>query len=371
MRDNFIQNVLPNFFSPSTKKDWEKIATLETQGKNPFETLSWYGKDGILFLPYYDSEDIASLGFLQHFQTPAADGVPSRTWTNLPPISTSNAAHANAMALNHLSFGVDGVLFDVRSQHNIECSRLLHDIQWPHCTLAFKIDQNNFIDDLSILIKNKFEPESLNGALFWESIPKSNSINFYLDQCRNLKALGLTVPETSPADEISSALLRGVRIVENFRTTTTTDILFSHIAFSMPANASLVETVAKLKALRMLWYQVTQAYGVNDYKLSHLHLHVYSSHVDDGLYGPHENMLKGTFAAVGAIAGGCNSLSVESDAQPPFVARQARNISAVLREESFFNRAADPFAGSYAVESITNAIAEKAWLMFQEKWKER
>jgi methylmalonyl-CoA mutase len=139
----------------------------------------------------------------------------------------------------------------------------------------------------------------------------------------------------------------------------------------MPANALLVETVAKLKALRMLWFQVAKAYGIHDYKPADLHIHVYSARVADGLYGPHENMLKGTFAAIGAVAGGCNSISVESDAHPPFVSRHARNISAILREESFFDSAADPFAGSYAVESITNSIAERAWSMFQEKWQQR
>ena len=368
MRDKFIQKVLPEFFSTSTKKDWEKIATQETQEKNPFEILSWRGNDGILFLPYYDSEDLAQLDFLKSFQMPAAA---PRSWSNLPPIQASNDITANVLALNHLSFGVDGILFDVRKQHNVNCARLLRDIIWPHCVLAFKVDQNNFIDDLTTVIKNNFEPESLDGALFWESIPKNNGVEFYLNKCRYFKSLGLTVAETTPAQEISDALFGGVQIAEAFKKSTAPDNLFSHIAFSMPANALLVETVAKLKALRMLWFQVAQAYGIKDYKPSDLHLHVYSARVADGVYGPHENMLKGTFAAIGAVAGGCNSLSVESEAQPPFVPRHARNISAILREESFFGHAADPFAGSYAVESITNAIAEKAWSMFQDKWQQR
>lgn len=368
MRDKFIQKVLPDFFAPSSKKDWEKIATQETQEKNLFEILSWRGNDGILFLPYYDSEDLAHLDYLKAFQMPAAG---PRTWTNLPPIQTSNEITANALALNHLSFGVDGILFDVRNQLNVNCTRLLRDINWPHCILSFKIDQNNFIDDLTTVIKNNFEPEALDGSLFWESIPKNNSVEFYFKACRHLRCLGLTVPETTPVHEISYALIGGVQIAEAFKTSTDHDNLFSHICFSMPANASLVETVAKLKALRMLWFQVVQAYGINDYKPSDLHIHVYSARVEDGAYGPHENMLKGTFAAIGAVAGGCNSLSVESEAQPPFVPRHARNISAILREESFFGHAADPFAGAYAVDSITNAVAEKAWSMFQEKWQQR
>lgn len=358
---------MEDLFSRSVKKDWEKIATHETQKKNPFEILSWRGKDGILYLPYYDSEDTAALHFLNSFQIAAADAGP-RSWGNLPAIKVTDEVNANTLALNHLSFGVDGILFDVRKQHPTDCTRLLHDIEWPHCFLAFKVKQDAFVDSLAEFIKSKFDPESLRGTLFWETIPKINTVDFYLQHCKNARCIGLIIAETSPAEEICDALLKGAHTVETFRTAAAIPTIFSHLAFSLPVDASLVETMSKLKALRMLWYQVAQAYGNNDYKLSDLHIHAYSARVADDAYGPHENMLKGTFAAIGAIAGGCDSLSVESDAQPPFVARQARNISAILQEESFFGQVADPIAGSYAVDAITNAIAAKAWSMFQEKW---
>jgi methylmalonyl-CoA mutase len=144
--------------------------------------------------------------------------------------------------------------------------------------------------------------------------------------------------------------------------------VFRRIAFSLAIDATLIESIAKLKALRLLWYQVARAYGHDDYNMESLHIHARSEKANDGSYGPHENMLKGTFAAIAAITGGCDSLTIEADTQPPLMSRQARNISSILREESFLDQVSDPVAGAYAVESITNGIAKKAWEIFQQKW---
>ena len=43
--------------------------------------------------------------------------------------------------------------------------------------------------------------------------------------------------------------------------------------------------------------------------------------------------------------------------------------AAILGEEAFLGQTADTLSGSYAVEVLTHTIAEKAWAMFQSKWK--
>src|SRR5688500_10702006 len=109
MPEQSIHKVLENFFSKSVKSDWEKIATQEVEKKNPSESLSWSGKDRILFLPYYDAEDVAHLPFPDAFDLPAAVDHPAgpRAWANLPPVTVHDEVTANLSALNHLSFGAD------------------------------------------------------------------------------------------------------------------------------------------------------------------------------------------------------------------------------------------------------------------------
>jgi methylmalonyl-CoA mutase len=72
-----------------------------------------------------------------------------------------------------------------------------------------------------------------------------------------------------------------------------------------------------------------------------------------------------------AIIGGCDSLSVrafdetfqESD---EFSRRIARNISIILKEESYFDKVIDPSAGSYFIENLTFEIAENSFKLLQE-----
>jgi methylmalonyl-CoA mutase len=49
-----------------------------------------------------------------------------------------------------------------------------------------------------------------------------------------------------------------------------------------------------------------------------------------------------------------------------FSMRIARNQQILLKEESYLDKVVDPAAGSYYIESLTNALAEKAWEIFKE-----
>jgi methylmalonyl-CoA mutase len=370
MPDKSIDKILEKFFSKSDKRDWEKVAILETNGENPFEFLSWHGKDDILFLPYYNAEDLTDQVY-QTVNIPAAADNTRRLWANLPDVLVTDEVTANTLALHHLSSGADGICFDVRRAHQPDLLQLLKNVEWANCTVAFRVDANTALaHSLAHFIAKNQNADAIKGALFWESIPKNTNLGFYFEQCQYFRSLGLSIPAASPVVEISDALIKGVRAYEMFSGHFKAVEVFRRIAFSLAIDARLIESIAKLKALRALWYQVARAYGHDDYNQESLHIHARSERANDGPYGPHENMLKATFAAIAAITGGCSSLTIEADAQSQLVSRQARNISTILREESFLDQVSDPVAGAYAVESITNVIAKKAWEIFQLKWKQ-
>lgn len=77
-------------------------------------------------------------------------------------------------------------------------------------------------------------------------------------------------------------------------------------------------------------------------------------------YQPHGNLIYATFAAVAGILGGCDRLTiVPENASHPTQIRVARNVSSILREESFLSKVADPLAGSYFIDSVVEQIVEK------------
>ena len=82
-------------------------------------------------------------------------------------------------------------------------------------------------------------------------------------------------------------------------------------------------------------------------------------------------MLRTQTEAMSAILGGTDSLTVEpfdtTFRQPDeFSERIARNQQLILKEESYFDKVADPSAGSYYIENLTQLIAENGWKLFVE-----
>ncbi|HEX8041730.1 MAG TPA: methylmalonyl-CoA mutase family protein [Chryseosolibacter sp.] len=370
MEDKSFDKILQEFFPKSSKKDWVKMAALETQKKNPIETLSWHGKDDILFLPYYDPENLAGLDHLKAFHR-SSDPSP-RPWKNLPAVHVSNERTANHNSLNHLALGADGVLFDLTPSAQTDLHALLQGILLPRVFLALRLNANTLIlNALSDFIQRESQPALVSGALFWESIPKEGNWDYFLNAHKNFKGLGLIIPAAPPAQLVCQALLEGVKTFERLAEKSDPEKVFNSISFSVAADASLLEAVAGLRALRMLWLQVGRAYSQNNYNPADLHLHAHSVAAVDARYAPRENMLKGTYAAMAAILGGCDSLTVGDDGTSAVASRWSTNVANIFRYESFFDRIADAAAGAFAIESMTDSIAEKAWTLFQQKSRAR
>ena len=371
MSDKSIGEVLTDLFPKSRRIDWENIAALEIDGKNPDQSLSWSGKDEILFLPYYETADTALHAYLRNFHNPqtANSAFRARYWVNFPLIDVADEFNANKIALSHLSGGADGILLDLRQKTNINLHQLLADVRWDYCFVGFMLNEVQHAQAVSEFIKSNFNPTKITGALFWESIPKNKNSELYISHCPNLKSLGLIVEAASATEEISEALLRGVKIFEEASNTDERKNIFKAICFSLTAEDSFPETIAKLKALRMLWFQISQSYGHNDYKLSDLHLHVHCNNSASKEFRPDE-LIKDTFRAMAAVFGGCDSLTLTSSNDPDSC-RLSRNVSHILLEESFLGNVADPLAGAYAVDAMVDAIARKAWESFQLKWEHR
>jgi methylmalonyl-CoA mutase len=116
--------------------------------------------------------------------------------------------------------------------------------------------------------------------------------------------------------------------------------------------------------LRALWNLILVAYQVNS--SNPLFIYAVSNARVSAAFQPHGNLIKETYAAMAAIMGGCDGLTLEpEDYTNSTMVRMARNTSSVLRAESFFSLVADPLAGSYLVEQLTKELADEAWKKFQ------
>lgn len=364
MNKNSIEAEMKRFFQASTLKDWMESAVKETGGGDPFDKLAWRGKDGITFLPYYDSSSESSLQFVSRFQRAAGS---ARQWLNIPSVDAKDIREANKLAHEHLMHGADGVMFDMRANGHAEVNTLTENIEWQHCFLAFRCeDVAQFAYSIQELIRSKRISSSARIAFFWDNLPGNCDLSFFIEECPLAQSLGLWVESSSPAEEVCNALVRGVQAIQAFSDRHKRGNVIRAIAFSLDADGTLFESVAKFRALRILWYQIARSLSEDDYRTEDLFIHARSSFTADDAYGPHENLLKGSFNAIASVIGGCDALTVESEGDASYLTRISRNISSILKEESFFDRAVDPLAGAWSAEALTDAIARKAWNLFQQ-----
>lgn len=117
--------------------------------------------------------------------------------------------------------------------------------------------------------------------------------------------------------------------------------------------------IAKLRAARLLYARVAEAYG----REPETRLHAVTALCNKSIYDPWTNLLRSTTEALSAVLGGADWLHVQAAGYP---ARLARNIQLILKEEAHLDRVADPAGGSWFIESLTASLAAEAWKLFQQ-----
>ena len=102
-----------------------------------------------------------------------------------------------------------------------------------------------------------------------------------------------------------------------------------------------------------------------------LRTHCQTSGVSLTEQDPYNNVIRTTVEALAATLGGTQSLHTnaldEAVGLPTeFSARIARNTQLILQEEAMIPKVADPWGGSYLMESLTNEMVEKAMAIINE-----
>jgi len=356
-------------FEPTTLKEWSKAASEELGETNPIEKLSFL-KGALTLKPYYDRSLSSDLDEFQ--QLPSLNPhYGARSWMNTPCIRVTDEKIANNLALAALQSGADGILFEP-AKANVQFDVLLRDINPEFCTVSFLI-RNDFSKaalSFSGLAAKKDNYKTLTGCFFWENFPEKDFDFLLNSSSKTFLPLGILVSQQENAEtEIAFALEKVTNLIDQL-TDKGVDVyqVIEKIAFSLNLGTDLFLEIAKLKSLQNLWYQIQGAYGIK--KIKPAHIHATSSAWINKKFQPCGNMIKSTTAALAAIVGGCNSLTIESeDETNDMMNRIALNVSSILREESYLSKVADPTAGSYYLDSLITELSEKAWQKFQSNMK--
>ncbi len=177
----------------------------------------------------------------------------------------------------------------------------------------------------------------------------------------------------TPAQEIAFTLADGIAYVEAaLAAGLAVDDIAPRLSFFFVARTTLLEEVAKFRAARRIWaHTMRDRFGAVNPKSQMLRFHTQTAGVQLTAQQPEVNLVRVTVQALAAVLGGTQSLHTnsfdEALALPtPKAARLALRTQQVLAYETDVTKTVDPFAGSYVVESLTDAVEAEALRLMGE-----
>src|SRR5882757_3024731 len=192
-----------------------------------------------------------------------------------------------------------------------------------------------------------------------EEIPRWNTIS--------ISGYHMAEAGATPVQEIAFTLANAKEYVRTaIRSGLAVDEFAPRLSFFFVARTTLLEEVAKFRAARRLWARIMrEEFGAKDPKSQMLRFHTQTAGVQLTAQQPEVNLTRVTVQALAAVLGGTQSLHTnaydEATALPSQkAARLAVRTQQVIANETDLTATVDPFAGSYAVESMTDDVADAA-----------
>jgi len=383
-------------FAPATYDDWRKLVDGVLKGA-PFEKLVGKTSDGLKIDPIYRRARGA---------TPVAGRAAAAPWQIMQRIDHPDAKAANAQALHDLENGATGltlvfagangahgygldpsaetvaqVLDGIYLDAGIGIELQIGQSSRMAATHVADYIKGRGIDPSACDIRFGLDPLGLRAVAGASTNDWAEIVTAVTSVVKDLAAMGFKRPLAaadgrvihdaggSEVQELAFVLASGVaylRAIEQsgISLEDAQGMVYARLA----ADADQYLTLAKFRALRLLWAQIEQACGLTPKPLFVAADTAWRMLTQRD---PYVNMLRATMATFSAGLGGANAITVLPHTlalglPDPFARRAARNTQLVLLEESNLAKVSDPAAGSGGIETLTRQLCEAAWALFQE-----
>ncbi len=370
-------------FRPQSIESWRQRAEKDLRGK-PLSELIWPIEDQISMEPYYTFDSAEGADREEPVRTKA-------DWEIGEFIQVREVEAAVAALREAKQGGVEAPLLVL--YHHLSKDQLwalLEEVDLPaqslHITERYsekepdvlleqvnRYLQDKEIDPASVSLSVDFDP-----LLDWND-PPFGRLQRSLQLCRDhltrsralqINGLHFHAGTEYTSRELATIIAKGSTYLFELKKIGVEPLSWlPHAQFNLAISTSFFLDIAKLRALRILWGNVLAAYGVQDAPAPSLVGHLSrDSQVED----THQNMIRAGSQAMAAVLGGVDRLYLrpadfyQNDSSTAFTRRISRNVQHLLRLESQLGRVADPAAGSYYLEALTDKLCAEAWVQFQQ-----
>jgi methylmalonyl-CoA mutase N-terminal domain/subunit len=170
------------------------------------------------------------------------------------------------------------------------------------------------------------------------------------------------------AQELAFTLADGIAYVEAaLEAGLEVDAFAPRLSFFFVSNPNVLEEVAKFRAARRMWAKLMkERFGAKQEQSWMLRFHTQTSGASLTAQQPLNNVVRTTLEALAAVLGGTQSLHTNSYDEALGLPTQeavtlALRTQQILGYESGVAETADPLAGSYVVEALTDLLERQAW----------
>jgi len=358
-------------FTPHTYQDWVAQVTRELKGKT-LESLTTFTADGIAIKPMYTGSVAAS-----NQPVKTANG-----WILVEEYTVENPKEANKKILSALKNGANALLLYVYDDVNL--TALLQDVLMQHIHIHFVVegDGRKVLANWQKLANTQgININQLHGSINIDPIEAAARQGFWKKDAAADLAEVASLAQLSPQNIRTLCVNNNIFANAGATPAQQMGIALAHMHeyilatntnngfwLNMAIGSQYFEEIAKFRAMRRLWHQLQKEY---DFEPMPLHLYAETGLRNKTIYDHWVNLLRSTTEAMSAALGGADEILVrayDSTFQNPQTLgeRVARNQQLVLAYESYFDRVADPAAGSYFIEQLTEQLAAKGWEFFKE-----
>ena len=381
-------------FPPVSTEAWEEKIKAGLNEGDYERRLIWHTPDGYQIKPYYRSEDLEDFDpFIYSSKTE------NNTWLIRQDLLVIDIQTANRDALDIIEKGVNSIGFDLTSLDRIreaDLKSLLNELPLQKTPVNFILSKQ-FSDVLHFMHRHVMnagiDPQTIQGSITFDPLGTLAStgnfsrdmITDFSEQIECLEFVKENLPGfrlihvggnlfhdagASVTQVLAFTLAQGNEYLAQLSELgTQPGEILPYMQFQFSVGPSYFMEIAKLRAARLLWSKIVEAWSAEAAQNYTLFIHTNTSAWNQTVYDPHVNMLRGTTEAMSAVMGGADSLTVrpyDAAFKPAdnFSNRVARNTQVVLKEEAYLDKVIDPAAGSYYIEKLTATLAEGAWELF-------
>ena len=394
-------NKLFSEFPPVSTEKWEEVIIKDLKGADYDKKLVWHTIEGFNVKPYYRAEDLEGLEYLDSNpgQIPYTRGkhVADNVWDVRQDIRVSDPKEANRIALDAVERGATSLGLCAKGVATVDdLAVLLKGIYINAVKVNFTCSQD-YLGLMKLYVeyakKNGYDPKELEGSCDFDMFRYAlkngrfhrgeegdlqmakELVEYAHDELPKFRVLGVSGSQLHNAgsnivQELGFALAAANELVARL-----TDMgckahrVASRIQLNVGVGSTYFMEIAKIRAARLLWSKIAEQYKPECDCAYKLFINATTSRWNQSLYDPYVNMLRSTTEAMSSAVAGADSISVlpfdgaykEAD---DFGYRIARNQQLLLKEESYLDKIADPAAGSYYIENLTDQIAKGAWEHF-------